>query len=219
MSTRYIPPEHGKGGFTCPHCNVLTGQTWHAAQQFKGATELGLQWTVCQSEDCGEVGLWVGDWVGGWPSKSSTSQLIYPIAAVGSPPNDDLSDDVRKDFQEARGIANRSPRGAAALLRLALQKLCAELGYNQHHLNDAIDALIKEEVLPKVLQQSLHAVRVIGNESVHPGQMDIRDDRDTAMALFDLVNLIAERLISEPKAAKAIYASLPESKKDKDLDD
>jgi len=219
MSTRYVPPQNRKGAFTCPHCNALTGQTWHVALEIKGATDLGLQWAVCQSEDCGEVNLWVGPWEGPWPENPSAYQLIYPIAAAGSPPNDDLSDDARKDFDEARGIANRSPRGAAALLRLALQKLCAELGYNQHHLNDAISALIKEEALPKTLQQSLHAVRVIGNESVHPGQMDMRDDRDTAMALFDLVNLIAERLISEPKAAKAIYASLPESKKDKVLDD
>lgn len=36
-------------------------------------------------------------------------------------------------------------------------------------------------------------MRVIGNESVHPGEMDIRDDHDTVFQLFDLVNLIAEQ--------------------------
>ena len=64
---------------------------------------------------------------------------------------------------------------------------------------------------PKV-QQSLDAVRVIGNESVHPGQMDMTDDTDTARALFSLVNVIAEPLISAPKQVEAIFNSLPPSK-------
>jgi hypothetical protein len=56
-------------------------------------------------------------------------------------------------------------------------------------------------------------VRVIGNDAVHPGQIDLRDDRDTATKLFGLVNLIAEKMISEPKHVEALYGSLPESKR------
>jgi len=42
-------------------------------------------------------------------------------------------------------------------------------------------------------------VRVIGNEAVHPGKLDLKDDRDTATRLFKLVNIIAEQMISNPK--------------------
>jgi len=35
-----------------------------------------------------------------------------------------------------------------------------------------------------MILQSLDIVRVIGNESVHPGVIDLKDDRHTALRLF-----------------------------------
>ena len=64
------------------------------------------------------------------------------------------------------------------------------------------------------VQQALDAVRVIGNEAVHPGQMDLQDDRDTAETLFKLVNVIAEKTISEPKHVKKAFELLPPSKRE-----
>jgi hypothetical protein len=59
---------------------------------------------------------------------------------------------------------------------------------------------------------ALDAVRVIGNNAAaHPGKLDLRDDRPTAETLFDLVNLICEKMISEPKHVKAVYEKLPQS--------
>src|SRR5688572_10249423 len=83
-------------------------------------------------------------------------------------------------------------------LRLAIKKLCAELGETGKNINDDIASLEKKG-LDKRVQQALDIVRVIGNDAVHPGQIDLRDDRDTATKLFGLVNLIAEKMITEPK--------------------
>lgn len=44
--------------------------------------------------------------------------------------------------------------------------------------------------LPPKVKEVLYSVRVIGNESVHPGTLDFKDDRDTANKLFRLVNFI-----------------------------
>ena len=60
---------------------------------------------------------------------------------------------------------------------------------------------------------SLDIVRVIGNEAVHPGKLDLKDDRDTATQLLELVNSIADQMISHPKSVKAMYEKLPESKR------
>jgi hypothetical protein len=38
------------------------------------------------------------------------------------------------------------------------------------------------------VQQSLDIVRVIGNDAVHPGQIDLTDDIETATKLFVLIN-------------------------------
>jgi hypothetical protein len=106
-------------------------------------------------------------------------------------------------------ILDLSPRGAAALLRLGIQKLCKHLGETGENLNADIAALVKKGLDVRV-QRALDVVRVIGNNAVHPGHIDLRDDRATAEKLFGLVNLIAELMISQPKHVQELYESLPE---------
>jgi hypothetical protein len=158
-------------------------------------------WDVARCDHCGHPSLW---FQGG---------MVYPPLGSAPLPNADLSPDICNDYEEARAIFHRSPRGAAALLRLAIQKLCKELGQKGDSINADIAALVKKGLLPAV-QQALDAVRVIGNNAVHPGQVDLRDDLDTTAVLFRLVNLIAEQMITAPKEAAAIYNSLPESARD-----
>ena len=111
---------------------------------------------------------------------------------------------------EAKAIVNKSPRGAAALLRLCIQKLCEQLGEKGKNINDDIANLVKIG-LPVKIQQALDVVRVIGNNAVHPGQIDLRDDQDTAMKLFELINVIAEVMITQPKEVERLYQSLPQT--------
>ena len=64
-----------------------------------------------------------------------------------------------------------------------------------------------------LVQKALDIVRVIGNEAVHPGSIDMKDDRETALNLFQLVNSIAEQMISNPQKIRSIYDKLPEEKR------
>ena len=121
----------------------------------------------------------------------------------------DLSDEIRRDYDEASSILDLSPRGAAALIRLALQKLTKELG-KSGDLNKDIRALVEDGLEPEI-QQALDVVRVIGNNAVHPGQIEFRDDREIAENLFGLLNLIADRMISRKKQVEEIYMKLPET--------
>jgi hypothetical protein len=150
--------------------------------------------------NCEKIAVWVGD------------RLLFPAHKPGVLPNPDLPDKIVGDFEEAREIVNASPRGAAALLRLCIQKLCKHLGVKGKNIDDDIASLVKKGLNPLV-QQSLDIVRVIGNEAVHPGVMDLKDDRDTAFHLLELVNAITDQMISHPKAIKEMYAKLPEEKR------
>ena len=155
---------------------------------------------VSRCYTCRAVAIWLHD------------RLIYPSATTGPSPNLDLSEDVLRDYEEARIILDLSPRGAAALLRLAIEKICIELGAEGRDLDKRIAFLVSQGLPPEV-QQALDAVRVIGNEAVHPGQIDLRDDHETASELFDLVNFIAYDRITRPKQIKALYEIIPQDKR------
>jgi Domain of unknown function (DUF4145) len=153
--------------------------------------------SVSRCFNCDEVAVWIYD------------RLVWPSRGEAPLPNPDLSEDVRKDYEEASTILDLSPRGAAALLRLGIQKLCKQLGEKGDNINADIAVLVKKGLDVRV-QQALDVVRVIGNNAVHPGQIDLLDDRATAEKLFGLVNLIAEIMITQPMHVGAMFDSLPE---------
>jgi Domain of unknown function (DUF4145) len=137
--------------------------------------------------------------------------LLYPVTQSQYLPNVDMPDEIRRDFLEAAEIIMLSPRGACALLRLAVQKLCMHLGGQGKNINDDV-ALLVRNGLSKKVQKALDSVRVIGNEAVHPATLDLKDDVATASTLFSLVNYIVEAQITQNKLIDDIYEKLPQSK-------
>lgn len=160
-----------------------------------------------QCDDCGKPTIWL------------FGSILYPNSGEVEPPNPDFSEDINRDYVEAASIVHQSPRGAAALLRLCVQKLCVEIGnadpeitMKDDNINTNIGILV-EHGLSVHIQKALDTVRVIGNESVHPGEMDIKDDSQTAQAMFRLINMIADKMLSEPKRIDEMYLTLPEGKR------
>jgi len=162
-----------------------------------------LNLNVSKCFECKKIAVWIHE------------NLIHPPTRTGSPPNQDMPEDIIKDFEEARSILALSPRGAAALLRLCVQKLCQHiLGKKSKDLDTDIGTLVAQGLNP-LIQKSLDAVRVTGNEAVHPGLLDLNDNSDVAKQLFDLVNKIAEQMITQPTAIEQLYDRVvPESKKE-----
>jgi hypothetical protein len=206
MKPEYVIPEKGLDAFNCANCHVYCRQDWFFMRGSVGVDGFGQQFEhrkfrVSQCERCKFPTIWLDD------------KMIFPNTGVVEPPNPDLPEDIRNDYEEARSILAASPRGSAALLRLAIQKLCSHLGQPGKNINDDIAALVSAGLPPRV-QEALDSVRVIGNEAVHPGTIDLRDNRAVAGTLFKLVNFIATKLITEPNEIDIIYSSLPKEKLD-----
>lgn len=144
-------------------------------------------------------------------------EYLYPQRDLSLPdPHPEMPQIVRAEYEEARAVFCVSYRSAAALLRLAVQKLCQELGEKGHNINDDIKSLVRKG-LPEHIQQALDTVRVIGNESVHPGELTIQDNPEITRHLFKVVNEIVDDRIGKAKISRAIrdvYQILPKSKLD-----
>lgn len=198
----YNPPKFDNTSYNCPHCHAHAEQKWGSlmfhSTQFNRPIS-GYRISLC--EHCKKVGIW------------ENKALIYPESLPINHPNEDLNDDIKADFNEASLIIYKSPRGAAALYRLCIQKLCIQLGQSGVNINNDIAALVKKGLNP-LIQKSLDIVRVLGNEAVHPGQIDLRDNPDIAIKIAQLVNIIADVMISQPKHINKMYNDLPKSKID-----
>ena len=232
---KYTAPEYRKTAFHCPHCEVYSNQRgchiseydpdFLAAGMFNyikinynyrqldkaviieilsQLKEMFYKFYINNAEfsfcdHCKKYSIWVNQ------------KIVYPHLSTAPLPVAEMPESVKELYDEARVILNQSPRGACALLRLAIQFLVKELGEKEKNLNTAIGNLVKKG-LPQKIQESLDSVRVIGNNAVHPGEINIKDNPKMADSLFMLVNFISEKMITEDKKVDAIYSSLPENK-------
>lgn len=203
----YIAPGFRKNVFSCPHCSVV-GRMWWEQLLIRNLTSTAASdiWTAdCPNPECSKKSI--------WRAETHVQEMIWPTdAAAAEPAHDAMPTAIRADYEEARSIVAKSPRGAAALLRLVVQKLCVELGESGENLNNDIGALV-EKGLSRRIQKALDVVRVIGNNAVHPGEIRVEDDPSTAASLFRLVNLIVENQIAEPASIDALFEALPAAAK------
>lgn len=198
----FTPPEYESEAFNCPLCHAFSHHIWahlHAHTKGQGAQPTALFRSRCHH--CKGELFWDGN----------SESIILPDVSNAPTVNADVDDHVREAYNEAASIAAKSPRGAAAMLRLSIQHLCKQLDQPGKNLDDDIGALVKLG-LPVTIQQALDTVRVIGNESVHPGVIDVRDNPEIVGMLFNLVNTIADQMITQPRRIEDLYGTLPKTK-------
>ena len=225
----------GSDAFICPTCAAFAHQTWHRTElrpvrasavhspsealflleqltfnlqalAKQGATTYvtaasGL--FVSQCDRCSALALWFDD------------RLLWPRTGTAPPPSAALPEDVKALYDEASIIAADSPRGAAALLRLAVETVCRRVVPNKDRLNDCVTELVARGVDTDT-QKALDVVRIIGNRSVHTElQADSADNADTVAKLFGVVNRIAEALCPQPSETEQLYSALPSAERAK----
>lgn len=154
---------------------------------------------VSRCAHCKQLAVWLKD----------GKKLVWPEQSSVAMPSPDLPDDCKVDYLEARSVYPYSPRASAALLRLCIQKLMPHLGEKGKDLNEDIGALVKKGLSP-LAQQALDVCRVVGNNAVHPGEMNLEDTPEIAFNLFEMINFITEDRITRPSQIQALYNRLPE---------
>lgn len=230
-----LTPKHNSNKFQCPHCGIASQHTWFnreiassvsnkilnntyleyrtKIQDYKqeaiaefirvlsGENNRSMAhfipqgFSVATCSSCEKPTLWID------------GAIVYPRTTALPPPNPDLSEGIQNLYREAKCIFTDSPKGAAALLRLALQHLLCDLGKGGKNINNDIKELVESGLSPKI-QQALDLLRVVGNNAVHPGQIDLDDNNDVAMRMFHILNFIADELITKPKELDFLYTEI-----------
>ena len=191
-------PSVKDNSFNCPHCRTVSQHNWQKIRYNfnRGGENLGY---ISRCSNCEEYTVWIDD------------DMVFPKASTAPHPHEEMPNDIQRDYNEARLVLDDSPRAAAALLRLSIQRLLENhFDADGYSLNDEIGNLVEDDVISPRIQRALDAVRVIGNNSVHPGEMNMDDNRETASALFMLVNEIVDEAIARDKRINNVYESLPE---------
>ena len=200
--TKYKAPEFWKAAFNCPHCGAYAHMEWIGIYQDHGyndITDLPYKCALCLH--CTQISLW----------KSPEGSMLYPDFGSAPLPAEDMPEDVKKDYEEAARIFIKSPRGAAALLRLGLQKLCIHLGEKGKNINDDIRLLVEKKKLSGIAIKIADTVRITGNNAVHPGKISDEDIDNLAGNMFGLINAIVEETITKPKIWNNLYQLMPEN--------
>ncbi len=232
-----------KKSFICPRCGVLANQDWYKllydsddalkkvsevleylAQQdlifpdvarskilsstlkllrqaFKVPEEKGRELWVALCQHCGSFSLWLGE------------RMLYPQTGEAPPPHPDVPPAIRELYEEARGVLPASPRASAALLRVALEGLLEEAGYEKGSLADRLKRAHEEGKLNAKIYELAEVLRLAGNAAAHyePWKIDPskeQEDREMILALFEFLNEVTEELIAKPKRLEEMKQKL-----------
>lgn len=195
--SQFYEPSFQANTFHCIHCNVYAQQTWEDIMQ-KSGTPSGI--TICQCTHCNQKSFWY----------KKEEKMIFPMSSIIEPPHNDMPEEILSEYIEAREVFSISAKSSAALLRLSIQKLMPILGEKGENINSDIASLTKKG-LPQIVQQAFDVCRVIGNNAVHPGTIDLNDKPENVKTLFSIINFIIEEKISKPKLIENMYNLLPEN--------
>lgn len=204
MERKHIAPAYKLAAFYCVHCGVLAQMHWAELGIFARGGLRGTSWTLCTCQHCQLETIWKVN-----EENTSNGVMIFPHLANAPAIHQDLPEVCRADFEEARLISGVSPRGAAALLRLCLEKLLGHLGGTGKDINKDIGALVKSGLDPHI-QQALDVVRVTGNNAVHPLDMPHEDLVNNVPVMFEMINLIVDERIARQRKMAERFANLPE---------
>lgn len=208
-SVKYYQPEYESDNFHCAHCKVYASQYWAYlyTQKMTGVAHtsqgqpLPDKFAVSICSHCRQCSIWVEE------------SLVYPVQITVEDPNDDMPDEVKKLYRESAQILSISPRAAAALLRLGLQILLGAVGGNGKNINDDIGKIVKSGVELET-QKALDTLRVLGNNGAHPGEIKLDEDPGLVIKMYELMNYITDRLITQKNQINELFEGLPEGIKD-----
>ncbi len=196
--SKYYPPKYQNKQFHCVHCGVFASQDWSKLGRVTFHGFIELDYDLCICEHCKKKSVW----------KTQTKTLVDPVSTFHLQPHEDMPEEIKSLYIEASSVLDLSPKAGAALMRLALQNLMPLIGANIGKLDKDIAKLVADG-MPAEIQQALDYCRVVGNNAVHPNELNLDDTPDMVTTMFEMINFIVEEKIAKPKRIAEMFSKLP----------
>lgn len=93
--SKYVAPEYELDAFNCPHCDAYAHQYWfyRVRTYERDVPEKFIPYlsaSICVK--CGKYTLWLEE------------RMLYPLDSKAPLPSEDIPEDVKNDFKEARDV-------------------------------------------------------------------------------------------------------------------
>ena len=202
MTTYFDSNSFGYTSITCPYCHVYAQFRWEVRKNLNSKPQK-YRLIVASCNSCHLDSVWLYD------NQNQEDILMLPdYPSDLDAPNSDMPNDIQQIYLEAAKVLKDSPRASAALSRLAIDQLTQQFS-SESSLDRRIADLVSKGLSSK-LQKAFDIVRIVGNNAVHPGEIDLKDNQEMAKSLLDLLNIITDNLITQPNQIDKFYNSLPE---------
>ena len=160
----------------CPHCGNNTPQvivythTIHNEtydSEGKYYATFDAYYYVVKCKTCHDISLFL-DWeYSENPGLLSEASLLFPLLKQFS---ENIPEEIRKTYNEARKIINISPDAFSVLIRKSLEYLCHDQGVTGKNLKNMLNKLAEKGTIPKTLSQMTDAIRLVGNIGAHASE-------------------------------------------------
>jgi hypothetical protein len=184
--------------YFCPHCKVYSTFDNRGPNVAVGG-QLHAIW-LCNA--CGGGVFALGD------------RITYPEVRSDAP--EEYPEVVRENYAEAlRSLNGNNPKAAVIMARSALQAATRQHGAKGANLNQEIEYLADNHIIPKALKDWAHELRDGGNLVGHP-EPDKTIDMADAEELLALAESLFEYLYVIPQQLERRRARLSEALQQKE---
>ncbi len=136
------------------------------------------------------------------------TQILYPNPRLAN--LDSLPKLVEKSYSIAFRLRRIEPIASVVFSRKSIEAICVDQGVDGANLRDKIDALADKGIIPPLLRDAAHSVRLIGNDGAHELDLDI--DRGEAESLLALCEAIMAYVYEAPRLLREVEITVKKSR-------
>lgn len=150
-------------------------------------------------------------------------KCIYPeslIPDILPAPSESMPGDVKKIYNEAASVFDKSLRASGTLIRITLETLLKN--HTKADPNNSLNIMIGQlsRTMPSFITEMMDNIRIFGNSNAHAHkneldkyrQINESENKEQVIELFTFVNLICDQIGLLEKSRK-MYEKIPDTKK------